>query len=324
MEHRPDGFDDRDVRSALSAHHGLDARAVQYRPVGFGDYHWEATGTDGRRWFVKISDLTDKPQCGGTPAAALDGYRAAVGTASALRAGGLGFVVAPEPSLDGQPVVDLDGRWALTVFAYVDATSHDFYTELSAEARADVLGMLARLHAATPPPATPVHTPDVPDRDGIEAALAGQEVSWDGGPYSEPARQAVVTHAGAIRERLAEADALAHRLGLADRRPVVTHGEPHPGNLLTTADGHLLIDWDTVGLGAPERDLAVVGGDLSVYTELTGVEPDPHALELYRLRWRLADLGEFLRWFRNPHPDDADSRTAWDGLLQTVADLGEA
>ncbi|OLL72831.1 hypothetical protein Ae168Ps1_1212 [Pseudonocardia sp. Ae168_Ps1] len=322
MEYRPAGFDDADVRSALSSWHGIDVRELHYRAVGFGDYHWAATGTDGRRWFVKLSDLTDKPQCGATATAALDGYRAALQTAAALRADGLGFVVAAEPAPDKELVVDLDGRWALTVFAHVDASSHDFHTELSPAARDEVLTLLARLHAAAPPAGTPVHTPDVPDRAVIDAALAGQEVSWTGGPYSEPARQAVVTHAGAIREYLADADALAHRLDLAGRTAVVTHGEPHPGNLLGSDDGFLLIDWDTVGLGVPERDLAVVAGDLSAYTAITGVEPDPHALELYRVRWLLADLGEFLRWFRSAHRDDADSRTAWEGLLQTVAEMG--
>ena len=322
MEKRPTGFDDGDVRSALACHHGIDARELRYRAVGFGDYHWEATGTDGRRWFVKVSDLTDKPQCGATAAAALVGYRAAMHTTAALRAGGLHFVLAPEPSLAGEPVTDLDGRWALTLFAHVEVTSsRDFYSELSPADRDHLLTMLAELHTAPEPDGTPVHTPDVPDRALTEEALAGQEVSWSGGPFSEPARQAVVTHATTIRNRLTDADALIHQLDASGRRTVVTHGEPHPGNLLDVDGGQLLIDWDTVGLGVPERDLAVVGGDLSAYTDATGHEPQRHALELYRLRWGLADLGEFLRWFRNPHADDADSRTAWEGLLQTLADL---
>lgn len=322
MEQRPTGFDDGDVRSALTRHHGIDARELHYLAVGFGDYHWEATGADGRRWFVKISDLTDKPQCGATAAAALAGYRAAMRTTTALRAGGLHFVLAPEPSPAGEPVTDLDGRWALTLFAHVDVTSsRDFYSELSPADRDHLLTMLAELHTAPEPDGAPVHTPDVPDRVVIEEALAGQDVSWSGGPFSEPARQAVVTHATTIRNRLTDADALIHQLGTSGRPTVVTHGEPHPGNLLDVDGGQLLIDWDTVGLGVPERDLAVVGGDLSAYTDATGYEPQRHALELYRLRWGLADLGEFLRWFRNPHADDADSRTAWEGLLQTLTDL---
>jgi thiamine kinase-like enzyme len=36
---------------------------------------------------------------------------------------------------------------------------------------------------------------------------------------------------------------------------VITHGEPHPGNLLRTRAGLRLIDWDMTALARPERDL---------------------------------------------------------------------
>ncbi|MEQ3550153.1 aminoglycoside phosphotransferase family protein [Pseudonocardia nematodicida] len=325
MENRPAGFTDDDLRAGLRRHHGIEASALRYRAVGFGDYHWEATGTDGRQWFVKVSDLADKPQCGDTPATALAGYRAALRTATELRdAGGLEFVVAPRPSLDGEPVADLDGRWALTVFDRIDAATFDFYTELPATDRDDVLTLLARLHEAPPPASTPSHSPEVGDRKEIEDALAELGTPWTAGRFSEPAREALTTYVAAVRARLAEADELIGRVHAAGRPRVVTHGEPHPGNLLRRDDGFALVDWDTVGLGVPERDLAVVGSDPDVvegYAGLTGVVPDPAALRLYRLRWRLTDLGEFLLWFRGPHADDGDSVTAWDGLRQTLADL---
>ena len=42
----------------------------------------------------------------------------------------------------------------------------------------------------------------------------------------------------------------------------MTHGEPHAGNVMRTDEGRLLVDWDTVALAPPERDLwmLVVGG----------------------------------------------------------------
>ena len=40
------------------------------------------------------------------------------------------------------------------------------------------------------------------------------------------------------------------------RELVVTHGEPHAGNVMRRSDGrHLLVDWDTVAVAPPERDL---------------------------------------------------------------------
>ena len=39
---------------------------------------------------------------------------------------------------------------------------------------------------------------------------------------------------------------------------VVTHGEPHPVNVMQTDAGRVLIDWDTVAIAPPERDLWMV------------------------------------------------------------------
>ena len=64
----------------------------------------------------------------------------------------------------------------------------------------------------------------------------------------------------------------------------------------------MLVDWDTVGLAPPERDLWMVasetGDELRRYTELTGRPVDPTALGLYRLRWALDDISCFVRDLR--------------------------
>jgi aminoglycoside phosphotransferase (APT) family kinase protein len=44
---------------------------------------------------------------------------------------------------------------------------------------------------------------------------------------------------------------------------VLTHGEPHGANVLLGEGGLSLVDWDTVGIAEPERDLwfAVIDED---------------------------------------------------------------
>jgi spectinomycin phosphotransferase len=105
---------------------------------------------------------------------------------------------------------------------------------------------------------------------------------------------------------------------------VVTHGEPHPGNLLRLPGGYLLVDWDTVGLAVPERDLWLVAtesADLARYAAATGRTPDPAALAFYRLRWYLDDVAAFAGQFRSPHGRTADTRQSWEGLAWTVERL---
>ena len=106
---------------------------------------------------------------------------------------------------------------------------------------------------------------------------------------------------------------------------MLTHGEPHPGNTMLTADGWRLIDWDTVLVAQPERDLwSLDPGDgtlLSAYAEATGVRPLPEMLELFKVRWTVADIADFVASLSRPHTGDANDDAAWTYLEATVAGL---
>jgi spectinomycin phosphotransferase len=107
---------------------------------------------------------------------------------------------------------------------------------------------------------------------------------------------------------------------------VITHGEPHPGNVIREPGGEvMLIDWDTVGLARPERDLWMVasdtGDELRHYTELTGRLVDVAVLGLYRMRWALDDLSCFIREVRAAHRRTLGTEHAWRSLELTVAQL---
>ena len=87
----------------------------------------------------------------------------------------------------------------------------------------------------------------------------------------------------------------------------------------------MLIDWDTVGLAPPERDLWMVatetGAELQRYTELTGRPVDLAAIELYRLRWALDDLSCFVRDLRAPHRRTPGTEHAWQALQEIITQL---
>src|SRR5207249_2255628 len=82
---------------------------------------------------------------------------------------------------------------------------------------------------------------------------------------------------------------------------------PHGGNLIRTEDGLCLIDWDTVALAPPERDLWMLddGTDagLQAYTETTGHAIDRSGLDFYRLAWLVTDVAAFTTALRRPHTD---------------------
>ena len=194
--------------------------------------------------------------------------------------------------------------------------------------------MLAALHRVDPAAVRlPRREMGLSWRGDLEIALRELGRPWTGGPFTEPARALLAGAAGPVRRGLDTLDQWASGPAAAANL-VITHGEPHPGNVIRVAPlapaaparpaaRLMLIDWDTVALAPPERDLWMVatetGDELRRYTELTGRPVDATALELYRLRWALDDLSCFVRDLRAPHRRTPGTEHAWQALEITIA-----
>jgi len=315
VRERPADIRDSDVAAALARQWALTVQDMSYLPVGFGGYHWLAVDQAGSRWFVTISDLA---------ASWLPDLPAAMQTAAWLATeAGLEFVVAPVPTRAGQVVGTLDSLHALTLFPYLDAAPSRFEDPADDGDRAAIIDMLARLHTASPQgirvPGQPL--PLLAARQAIDQALASLSVPWNGGPYAEPGRDLLARYERPLRQAFARFDRLLDRVQKAGGPSVITHGEPHPGNLLRTRAGLSLVDWDTTALARPERDLWwVISGDQDAarYSRRTGRTVNQDALALYRLRWDLNDISEFLSEIRGPHQRTADTLVSWAGLQETL------
>jgi spectinomycin phosphotransferase len=297
MLNRPSGVDDEDLAAVLRDGWGVDD-PLTYRPVGAGSYHWTA----GDRWFVTVDRATS-----------FDLLDRSLRAAHALA--GLGFVVAPVPSRDGRVLLPLGPAHAVSVFPLVDGVAGEYERHTDP---APVLDMLIALHAASV---------DAPRAGlGLPAALRAIwpecDRPWTGGPYSEAARDLINRHRSRIAGWMAEFERLAGLLRGRDDRWVVTHGEPHPGNILRTPTGALrLIDWDTVRIGPPERDLWMLtpgglepdpadGDLLAAYRYATGRAVGADGLAFYRLSWRLDEIGVYACDLRREHGTGGDADEA--------------
>jgi spectinomycin phosphotransferase len=325
MKDHPRDLDEGDLRGALTAW-GIEAVSLSYAPVGFGDYHWIAADAEHRRWFVTVSDVATKDHDRQGADAGCRALTRAMDTASRLHDhNGLNFVVPPLRTEGEETVRRLGSRYVVGVFPFVDGTSGHFDDVLTPHRRGLVVDLLAELHRTPPPASIPLRRPELPARNRLEAMLAEPARAWcGGGPYAEPAKALMSDHAGPFRGRLHEFD---RRVEESNRRPaelVVTHGEPHPGNIVWLEGRPLLVDWDTVGLATPERDLWLATAnstDLARYVDGGGRQPDPSRLALHRLRWDLDDVAAYLELFRSPHTHTPDTDAAWAGLTATVERL---
>ena len=149
------------------------------------------------------------------------------------------------------------------------------------------------------------------------------------GPYARPVARLIQEHAAPIRRLLARYDHLVTAARTQPARTVLTHGEPHPGNTMLTGGGWVLIDWDTALAAPPERDLWSLdpgdGSILHAYAGLTGVTPRPLLLDLYRLRWDIADIAVDVSRFRRPHAgtaEDEESFSLLGSLVRQASDGG--
>lgn len=320
MLSRPEGLTDDDLMRALRRGWGLRRAEVEHAPVGFGSYHWQVR-CGRERWFATVDDMHARRQNDSEPLVLARGrLAAALAGTRQLRDAGLDFVVAPVPDASGGLLRALDQRYVLAVYPFVEGRTHTWQTILDREERAAVVGRLAQLHAVNPSRCAVVLADDfaLPQLDGLRAAMADQEASWHGGPFAEPARALLAKHAGALTAVLERYDALVASVVHRGAGLVPTHGEPHPGNTIGTDDGIVLIDWDTLLLAPPERDLWSLHDDdpdaLDLYRAATGRVIDPDAMHLYRLRWDLAEICLYVTQFRAPHERSEDITEAWDEL----------
>lgn len=327
MRTEPVDLDLAEVRDALRDWWGLPVASLTYCPRGFGSHHWVAADAAGHRWFVTVDKLhTGRP--GDATDEAFSALERAFQTAVTLRdEAHLEFVVAPLRARAGSVLRRLGSDYAVSLFPYLEGESSDFGEFRSERDRNDVLRLLGRLHQATS--LLPVELPRredfaIPHRDELIGVLRELDMPWTTGPFGEPARKLLQTSEGSLRAALDRYDAVVAEVSASPASWVVTHGEPHAGNVMRSDRDELwLIDWDTVAVGPRERDLWMVlsddPADLAAYSETAGsADYSRQAIMLYRLWWDLTDIAEFVTWFRGAHERTADIETGWNGLANAL------
>jgi spectinomycin phosphotransferase len=307
---------------------GLRLVSLAYVPEGGGSHHWKLIDEDCLPYFVTVDDLDDKEWLGSSREAVFDGLRSALVTATALRyEAGLDFVAAPIATRDGQHLRRLDGRYTASVFRFLAGRSHAFGPYPDPRLRSQVLDMIAALHQSTPAvrDCAPSHSIRFAGQEDLVAFLFRPDDPWGSGPFAEAARRSLLPHAADLHQLVTDFDRLVEATGPARTDPVITHGEPHPANVMAVDGRLVLIDWDTVALGPPERDVSLVvtasNEGIDRYQQATGRELRSEIIMLYRLRWYLDDVASAIRLFRNAHQNTADTRRWRLGLTRDLEQL---
>jgi spectinomycin phosphotransferase len=310
---RPRDFDETVLISVVEREYGLSVAAIEYLPVGYGAYHWKVDTADGARYFLTVDDLRTKSWFGPSVEATFIGLSDAYSAAHTLAASGLTFVVAAEATSAGDVVCRLDELRALSLTRFMDGTTAGFGANVSAEQSAQLQLVLAQLHASVAPRGIRIERPS----DVVTEVRDGLRVSdWESsGPYTARVKRWLTDKGRELQRAVTGLEALGATSPPTEL--VVTHGEPHWGNVMMTSDGLLLVDWDTVALARSERDLWHISrdpGELSAYEQFAApVQRD--ALEFYAMAWTLRDVVAYVRHLAAAEDTDDESATAWDNLM---------
>jgi hypothetical protein len=323
----PTGLSNGDLEEVIDQAWGVAVDSLEYRRVGFGSHHWVATDNLGLRHFVTVDELSSESRIGDEVSVHGLHLRPALAAVIDLRAFGCRFVVAPITTKADDPFVQFDS-YAVALFPFIDGQSFTFEESFGEADRDQVLEVVTELHrvpiAAIRPPATDGFV--VPWLDQLDRSTRhSSEGVGSNGPHTAVASQLITDNEAEIRSLIARYRTLVAQY-LSDPGPVVvTHGEIHPGNVMVTSKGWVIVDWDTVLLAPPERDLwrlAQGGGSvLRAYADATGTTPNEWLVDLYGIRWDLADIASFAAEFRKPHENTEDSRKALELLHSVVGRL---
>jgi spectinomycin phosphotransferase len=371
----PDGLDLELLPPAIAAGWGIEARSLDYLPLGWGSHHWATSDASGRRWFVTVDELDGRRWSEHESLDEVFGrLSASLSVAVELAAHGLVFAVGPVPTLTREPVLRLGERFSIGLYPFVSGESFGWGEFSSPQHRLATLRLIIAVHTAPLAARRRAMADDltIAFRDALEATLAapdgkggsraggrpaalggpaagggpatggepsggsatgGSSATGGGsatggepsGPYDEPTVELIKAHAPTLHRLLARYDSLVPAASTGPVAPVLTHGEPHPGNTMRTPAGWLLIDWDTALIAPPERDLWDLDpGDGSVhaaYQAATGVTLRQPVFELYRLRWELTDIAMAAGRFRAQHSGNTDDSETFELLGKQLNQL---
>ena len=189
MDTSPPAIETLVLRTVLQRGWSIEPDDLTYMPKGGGSDHWHAASHNRGTYFVTVDDLDTKPWMGRDRSSVFAALTAAYDTAWSLhRDDGLALVVAPIRTDAGSVVVQIDDRYSVAVFPYIDGEAGE-WARRSRLIERSTLPRTRRAPRYDPARCGPIarRRLELPERDALLNALATLDRAWTAGPYSEPA-----------------------------------------------------------------------------------------------------------------------------------------
>ena len=292
------GLDEAELVAVVREQYGESSDRLEFEPVGEDSWCYRL----GELWVSLRRDLR-----GHFPAA----YEAA----SLLWQEGNESVMAPLAGADGEVVRTVCGH-PVVVFPHVAAAP--VAVPLAPGELDDVVGVLSCLHGSVTTAPLSRERYELSFEDDLDWSINHAiEQGSETGPYSARLRALIRANQRTIVSLRAELKDLAATCAASDSPFVLTHGEPHPGNILRHGDRLLLADWGELMWGPAERDWYHVISSL-------GGSPRcrPDFLRFYEIRWWLSEFAEYATRFFREHDGGQEDVAMWGRLVEYFPERG--
>lgn len=244
---------------------------------------------------------------------------ASVAVPALLAGQGVEAVLAPYPTHSGQFHASC-AEFTLSLTPFVTGVS-GWEQELTPPQWRELGRALGALHQATLPAAIanslPVETYTSLARAEVGTLLEKAAPSPRTDAVTREFKRLLQQQRSAIECLLSGAHELGERLRLAPPPNVLCHGDIHAGNVLLFNGRLFIVDWDTLLLAPPERDLMFIGGGVGGCWNKpqeaewfkTGYGPypwNPTTLAYYRCERIVQDIAEFAHALLEVDHSEAD------------------
>ncbi len=316
MKFDTSGIDTEQLARLVGAEYELDIASISFHPKGEASYSYVAVTRDGARYLVKVQETVD-----------VANLESSLGAVNFVRTeGGLSQVLAPYRNRRGT-FTSHHAHYTASVFPFIEGQT---VWELgpSDEYGIRIAPVMAALHKSGRllPFPVPAETFDNPFEAPILHALHTVEtIDPQANDYQRHLRRLLLDERTDILATLDKMRRLKAELGGLDLDRALTHGDPNWANILVdTSNNLLLIDWEDVALGPPERDLMFFTdwGEgrfelfLRRYLETYGkVRLHEDAFAFYLYRWVVQEIADYSTriLFQNVYPEEDEH--AWAELM---------
>lgn len=285
MREKPD-IPDAALATALQTNYHINATAIAFLPLG-ADHHsavYRVDVDDGRAAFLKLRS------------GAFDDIGVAV--SRLLYERGIRQVIPPLPTTHGAFWTRV-GQFALMAWPFIEG--RDGYRAALTDAQwLELADAIASIHGSQLPEPLAGRVPRDTFASDWRDAVSGYIARGVGSGCDSAAKEAgeLVRASGTrIAAAVARAELLAGELRARELPVTLCHGDMHAGNVLISADDRLyVLDWDTLELAPPERDLEQIGGrwgdtrTAALFYKRYPRKPDLGALAYYRYRRVVEDI----------------------------------